>query len=145
MTSSEMVENFFQWLELPPESPDEKGEYSLLFDGEITVNFLPKSKHELVVYSEVTQLLTYNENSIASLLEDALKLSLARAKTQRESLALDENKNTLILYMCVDTSTTGHEAFQVIIEKFVNNVEFWKNRIQGISQGSSPPMSVIFP
>lgn len=107
--------------------PEANGEYHFTFDGSLKIAILPTSKKDaLVITAPITDSLN-NSPETENLLKKLLQTNFSRLKEYEEVLTWDPDSAQIILSKEIPFSQLSEKPLFGQLEKFINNLEFWKN------------------
>ena len=130
MNADQLLNELGLTMGLPNLRFDEHGCARLMFDGKTAIDLEADSETGMLqVYSVLSPLPAEGrETTFLSLLEG----NLFGTQTHGATLAVDSLYNEVLLCRTVDTEQMSGASFATMIERFVDSVETWKERIEGM-------------
>lgn len=143
MTFAELLAHLAGKLRVDALAPDAEGQCRLVFEGGLVTRLFPHGRNLLYLEGELGLLPDRPGEA-----EQALRQTLGRATAlmldRPEIVALDEEKNSLVLYRKFALDTLTPEDFDTEFAAFLNEMELWRNRQEAAP--AAPPMPMmIFP
>ena len=124
-----LLEELGQSIGLPDLALDEKGFCTLVFDDQIVVDF---QAHEpsncLLMLSAVG---TIKEGTELAMYAEILQANFVWASAHGLILSMDKESKTISMVSRESLAEMGQQDFQDHLQKFINAVEFWIDKIAG--------------
>lgn len=136
MKAQQLLDNLASTMQLPGLPLNEDHCARLVFDSNIAVDFeCDPLSGELFVHCDLGFLpLSGREGLYRRLLE----ANLYGQQTMRATLALDPSSETVVLWRVVLAEELSLEAFQKVVEDFLNCAEGWMGEIERSGARSEP-------
>lgn len=143
MELSKVIQDIASFFKKKPPAPDDKGRYAIIFDKNLKVEFFNKnqSKDFFYIYSLIEEPLK-NGKEETDLLKLMLQWNFARLREQKETLALEPDRDRLILFKEIAYSELSDTPITKHLEDFLNNLTFWTKAVkEGPNMASASPFS----
>lgn len=111
-------------LEVP--EPGDNETYSFVFDNTLEVKILSLKKDSLILVAPVSDHLDDSPKT-EKLLKKLLEINFSRLKDYEETLTWDPDSAQIILTKEISFSTLSEKPLLGQLEKFLDNLEFWKS------------------
>lgn len=115
-------------LKLETPEPGARNEYTFVFDDLLEVNISSFKKDSLILDAPISEPLEDSPET-EKLLKKLLQWNLPRLKEYQEVLTWDPDLDQIVLSREVLFSELSEKPILGQLEKFLNNLEFWKSAI----------------
>ena len=137
MKLQEFINAICESLKLSSLTPDADGNFSIVFDGNLEIEIVPKSETRLLLRSR-----------LASLPDDAqehevffrshLQRNMANLHEQLGAITIDGDAGCLWIYRPVDIQSLDSSSVAELIEDFVNLADWWSQSDSSYSPVLTP-------
>lgn len=120
------IQDLAKALNLEVPEPEDSGAYRFIFDKVLEISILPLKKDSLILVAPVSDSLQ-NSPETEKLLKKLLQINFSRLKEYEETLTWDPDSSQIILTREIPFSTLSEKPLFGQLEKFLENLEFWKS------------------
>lgn len=123
--------------------PEDDGRYLVTFDGSLDVQIELIDRSKFVLRSVLAPE-PRNSEQAEALFRRLLRVSLAQWHHHAETVALDQERQEILIYLFGNAEEMDYASFSATVEEFVNRLEFWHGRLRPEHPPASP-FSMVTP
>lgn len=143
MSLDRYLQEFAREQDLGEWEPEEDGRYLVTFDGKLDVQIEPIDRSKFVLRSVLAPEPRDSEQANI-LFQRLLRVSLAQWHHEAETVALDQERQEILIYRIGNAEEMDYAGFSTLVEGFVNRLEFWQGQLRPERPPASP-FSMVTP